>query len=101
MMAVHKTLQILNEKYPDEPAYFFTHCINVLYLLNTQIQHPTMHNGHSDKTILASMVQMLQARTQPISLHKVRAHVNIDGNEKADELAKTGRGKEHREAREP
>jgi hypothetical protein len=36
------------------------------------------------------MVQLLQNRTQPITLYKVRAHVNIDGNEQADKLAKEG-----------
>ena len=35
------------------------------------------------------------------TLHKVRAHANIEGNEKADELAKLGRVKDHREAKHP
>ena len=47
------------------------------------------------------MVEMLQNRTQLTILHKVRAHANIDGNEKADELAKLGRVKDHREAKHP
>jgi hypothetical protein len=42
------------------------------------------------------MVKILQTRTQPITLYKVRAHVNIDGNEKADKLAKEGLELEHR-----
>ena len=37
------------------------------------------------------MVEMLQNGTQLTSLHKVRAHANIEGNEKADELAEVGR----------
>ena len=36
------------------------------------------------------MVQLLQNRSQPITLYKVRAHVNIDGNVQADKLAKDG-----------
>ena len=35
MMAIHKTLQILNTNYSNEPANIFTNCINALYLLNT------------------------------------------------------------------
>ena len=42
------------------------------------------------------MVKILQKRTQPITLYKVRAHVNIDGNKKADKLAKEGLELEHR-----
>ena len=47
------------------------------------------------------MVEMLQNRTQLTTLHKVCAHANIDGNEKADELAKLGRIKDHRVAKHP
>ena len=47
------------------------------------------------------MVEMLQNRTQLTTLHKVRPHANIEGNEKADELAKLGRVKDHREAKHP
>ena len=47
------------------------------------------------------MVEMLYNRTQFITLHKVRAHANIEGNEKANELAKLGRVKDHREAKHP
>ena len=87
-MAIHKTLQILNTKNSNEPAYIFTDCINALYLLNTQIQHPTTHNNYLDKTLLKSMVQLLKSRTKPTNLHKVRAHVGIEGKERANELAK-------------
>ena len=50
---------------------------------------------------MTSMVEMPQIRTQLTTLHKVRAHANIEGNEKADELAKLGRVKDHREAKHP
>ena len=36
------------------------------------------------------MVQLLQNQTQPITPYKVRADVNIDGNEQANKLAKEG-----------
>jgi ribonuclease HI len=95
MIAIHETLSIINTQYPNEPAFIFTNSLNVLNLLNTQIKHPTLHNSHPDQTTLASMVKILQKRTQPITLYKVRAHVNIDGNEKADKLAKEGLELEH------
>ena len=96
MMAIHKTLRILETQFPNEPAFIFTDSLNVLYLLNTQIKHPTLHNSHPDQNTLNSMVKILQNRTQPITLYKVRAHVNIEGNEKADKLAKAGLDLEHR-----
>ena len=95
-MAIHKTLRIINTQFPNEPAFIFTDSLNVLYLLNTQIKHPTLHNSHPDQTTLNSMVKILQDRTQPITLYKVRAHVSIDGNEKTDKLAKEGLELEHR-----
>ena len=81
MMAIHKTLKIITTQYANEPAHIFTDCINVLYLLNTHITHPFLHNNHPNKTIMTSMVEMLQNRTQLTTLHKVRTHANIEGNE--------------------
>ena len=40
MIAIHKTLRIMNTQYPNESAFIFTNSLNVLYLLNTQIKHP-------------------------------------------------------------
>ena len=95
MIAILKALRIINKHYPNEPAYIFTDSLNVLYLLNTHIKHPTLHNSHPDQTTLASMVQILQNRTQPITLYKVTAHVNIEGNEKVNKLAKEELELEH------
>ena len=47
------------------------------------------------------MVEMLQNRTQITTLHKVCAHANIEGNEKANELAKLGRVKDHQGSKHP
>ena len=52
MMAIHHTLRLLTTTYQNEPAHIFTDCLNVLYLLNTQIKHPTTYNSHPDKIIL-------------------------------------------------
>ena len=73
MMAIHRTLKIITTQYANIPAHIFTDCINVLYLLNTHINHPSLHNNHFDKIIIASVVEMLQICTQITTLHKVRA----------------------------
>ena len=78
-MAIHHTLRLLTTTYHNEPAHIFTDCINVLYLINTHTKHTTVHNSHPDKKILESIVKMLQDRTQTTTLHKVKAHTNING----------------------
>ena len=94
-MAIYTTITLSLTNFADEPVFIFTDSLISLYLLNTQIKHPSMHNNHPDKTILTQIVQMLQSRTQPTSLHKVKAHSNITGNEIVDTLAKNGRHKPH------
>ena len=91
-----QTLKLITTKYTNEPAHIFTDCLNCICVLNTQIKHPTHHNNHANKTILTSMVEMLKSRIQPTSIYKVKAHINIDGNEQADQLAKQGTKKIYR-----
>jgi ribonuclease HI len=90
ILAIHHTLFILNQEFPQELAHIFTDSLNSLYLINTQIKHPTQQNNHPDKTILALIVKLLKDRVSPTTLYKVRAHTNIIGNEEADKLAKEG-----------
>ena len=59
-MAIDHTLQLLTTTYRDELAHIFTYYLNFLYLLNTDIKHPTLHKKNQDKIILKSMVKMLQ-----------------------------------------
>ena len=97
-MAIHNVLKKINDEYPDLPAHIFTDCLNGLYVIKTQIKHPTLHNNHPNKTILQEIVELLQQKTQFTTLYKVRALANIEGNEKADKLAKIGRKKGHFDA---
>jgi ribonuclease HI len=90
MTAIHHNLKLLNQLFPHEPTHIFTDSLNSLYLINTQIKHPTQQNNHLDKLLLADIVKMLQNRTFPLTIHKVRAYTNIIGNEEADKLAKEG-----------
>jgi ribonuclease HI len=88
--AIHHTLQILTQEFPNELAYIFTDSLNSLYLINTQIKHPTQQNNHPNKKILTSIVNILKNRIATTHLYKVRAHTNIIGNEEADKLTKEG-----------
>ena len=97
MMAIHHTLQLLTTTYRGEPTHIFTNCLIFRYLLNTQIKHTTLHNNHPYKNILESMIIMLQSHTQTTTLHKVKAHTNMNGNEQADALAKSGCELDHRD----
>ena len=98
MMAIHHNPQLLTTTYQNELAHIFTNRLNILYLLNTQIKHPTSHNSHPNKIILENMVKMLISRTQTTTLHKIKAHTNIGGNDQADALAKQGRELDHKDA---
>jgi hypothetical protein len=97
-MAIHHTLRLLTTTYRNEPAHIFQDCLNVLYLLNTQIKHPTLHNSHPDKIILEYTIKMLQSGTQTTILHKVKAHTNKNGNKQPYTLAKLGCVLDHRDA---
>jgi hypothetical protein len=84
----HHMLQTLTQEFPNETTHIFTDSLNSQYLINTQIKHPTQQNNHPDKTILASIVNMLKNHTATTHLYKVRAHTNIIGKEDADKLTK-------------
>ena len=47
------------------------------------------------------MVKMLQNHTQPTTIYKVKAHINIEGNEQADALAQIGTKKLYKFASKP
>ena len=97
-MAIHATLKIINGEYLNEPVHIFIDCLNRLYVIKTQIKHLTLYNNHPDKTMLQEIVKLLQQRTQPTTLNKVRPHANIEGNKKVDKLTIEGRDKEHIDA---
>jgi ribonuclease HI len=100
-MAIYITIKLSTTTYTEEPIYIFTDSLNSLYLINTQLRHPSAHNNHPDKTILSQIASMLVTRTQPTELHKVKAHANIIGNEIVDALAKSGHRTPHSMPKEP
>lgn len=94
-MALYNTIKISTDEYSDKPIHIFTDSLNSLYLINTQIKHPSLHVNHPNKTISIEIITMPQQRTHPTTLYKVRAHANISGNKIADDLAKAGHNKQH------
>jgi hypothetical protein len=84
LTAIYTVLQLSTKTYTNEPIYIFTDSLNSLYLLNMQLRHPSAYNNHPDKTILLKMIKLLQIRTHPTYLYKVKAHSNITGNEIVD-----------------
>ena len=88
LMALYNSIKLSLELYHNKPVHIFTESLNSLYLHNTQIRHPFLHTNHPNKIILSKMVQMLQQRTNIFTIYKVRAHSNIIGNDKANELTK-------------
>jgi hypothetical protein len=59
LMAIYTILQHSINTYTEEPIYIFTDSLNSLYLINTELRHPTTHNNHPDKTILSKIAEML------------------------------------------
>jgi ribonuclease HI len=93
MIAIHHTIKLLNQLFPYEPAHIFTDSLNSLYLINTQMKHPTQQNDHPNKLLIVDIVKILKERTLPLTIYKVRAHTNIAGNEEANKLVKEGNKK--------
>ena len=60
LMALYDSIKININQYQNEPMHIFIDSLNSIYLFNTQIKHPSLHNNHPNKTILFEMIQMLQ-----------------------------------------
>jgi hypothetical protein len=78
-MAICIVIKLSITTYAEEPIYIFIDSLNSLYLINTQIKHPSAHTNHSNKPILSKIAEMLQPRIHPTHLHKVKAYSNIIG----------------------
>ena len=69
LMAIYHTIKMSITQYHNEPVHIFTNSLNLLYLLNTQIKHLSLHNNHLDKTIILEMVTMLQKRIHQLTIY--------------------------------
>lgn len=52
-------------------------------------QH-ALYDSHLHKFILESMIAMMQAQIQSLTLYKILTQVNIDGNKQANKVAYIG-----------
>jgi hypothetical protein len=68
--AIYHTLLILNQEFLQEPAHIFRDSLNSLYLINTQIKHPTQQSNPPNKIILALIVKMLKIAQPPLPYTK-------------------------------
>ena len=75
-------------------THIFTDSLNIIYLINNHIQHPTSQHHHPDKLVIAAIIHQIYWTPHLIHIHKVRAHTCITGNEKANTLANEGTLKE-------
>ena len=71
-------------------THIFTNSLNNIYLINNHILHPTSQHHHPDKLLIAAIIHQIYWTPHKISIHKVRAHTCIKGNEIADTLANEG-----------
>ncbi len=85
MVAIHYALK----RIPcDEDITMMTDCLSGLHLIIANLQRPERFRYHKHKMILACIAHLLLARTGSTTMYKVRSHIGIKGNEKADQLAK-------------
>jgi ribonuclease HI len=84
-------LAIKNIKITKINTHIFTDNLNSINLINNHIQHPTSQHHHPDKLLIAAIVRKIYWTPHKISIHKVRAHTCIRGNELANDLANEGK----------
>jgi hypothetical protein len=71
-----------------KPTYIFTDSLNSIYLVNTQLRHPTLQNYHLDKLLLQEVIKYIKDKQSLPFIHKTRAHKSILGDEEANKLTK-------------
>ena len=59
LMAIYTVIKLSITIYNEEPIYIFMNSLNSLYLINTQLRHPSTHNNHPNKTILSQIASTL------------------------------------------
>jgi hypothetical protein len=75
-----------------------TDCLDGIYLIRRMLFRPETVKNHKHRVILQEIAHMILTRPDPISIHKVRAHSGVAGNEAADKLAQDAHGSNVTEA---
>jgi ribonuclease HI len=77
-------------KESSQPNFILTDSLTALYLIRKYKHHPSALRNHPDKKLLQAIIQEAKLQKSHTTLQKVRAHIEIKGNEKVDILAKDG-----------
>jgi hypothetical protein len=81
-------------KYPCHArVYIYTCLVNSLsniYLLLNHINHPSSQNNHLNKLLNAHIINAIKYSSYNITIKKIRAYINIIGNDKANKLVMKG-----------
>ena len=75
-------------------THIFTNSLNIIFLINNHIQHPTSQHHHPNKLLTTTIIHQIYWTPHTIHRHKVRAHSSIIGNKIVDTLANEGTLKE-------
>ena len=89
LTVILETIIYNNSICPYKPSHIFTNSLNSIYLIKTQINHPSLYNNHPDKTIPLEIITQLQHQIQPLTIYTKSKPTQ--GNEISDKLAKDGR----------
>ena len=73
---------------PHEDIVIMTDSLTAIQLIHRMMERPEDLKHHMHKQILQEIVPRLLARQGHTTLCKVRAHIGVQGNEKADQLSR-------------
>ena len=69
------------------PIHIMTDSKTSLQLQQAQLRRPHYHRYHKHRYLIAEIVHNMLARTAPVRVSKVSAHIGVKGNTLADHLA--------------
>ena len=85
LVAIH---QALHNTDVMTPLTIMTDSLTSIHAINNMLTRPERLRLHKHKQVLSQIAQRLVARTAKTTIHKVKAHVGIIGNEMADKAAR-------------
>jgi ribonuclease HI len=74
---------------PDgEDVTLLTDSLTLIHMLRSMLSNPTRYRVHKHKHMLKKIVNTMLSRGGSTTIHKVRAHIGVAGNELADAAAR-------------
>jgi len=71
-----------------DPIHILTDSLNSIFLIHRAVYRPATVRDHAHVVLLNAIASIIRLRTGPTRINKVRAHIGVRGNTKADTLAK-------------